>query len=60
MAPSVGKGNAMMVVLFWGFFVVGFLVMLIMIVSVFRAVWPGRKDADHWEALEDKSSILRR
>ncbi len=50
----------MMVVLFWGFFVAGFLVMLFMIGSVFRAVWPGKREGDHWEAWKDKSSILRR
>ncbi len=50
----------MMDVLFWAFFVIGFLVMMAMIVSVFRSIWSGKKEKDHWKALEDNSSILRR
>jgi uncharacterized membrane protein YoaT (DUF817 family) len=55
-----GKGVAMMDVLFWAFFGIGFLVMLAMIVSVFHGIWYGKKEKDHWKALSDKSSILRR
>jgi len=50
----------MMDVLFWGFFGIGFLVMLAMIVSVFLSVWNGKKERDHWKDLRDKPSILRR
>ncbi len=50
----------MMDVLFWAFFGIGFFVMLAMIVSVFHAVWKGKKEKDHWRALNDNSSILRR
>ncbi len=50
----------MMDVLFWAFFGIGFLVMLAMIVSVFHGIWSGKKEKDHWKALSDKSSILRR
>lgn len=46
--------------LFWGFFGIGFLVMLAMIVSVFQSIWNGKKEKDTWKALDDKSSILRR
>ena len=50
----------MMDVLFWGFFVIGFLVMLAMIASVFRAIWKGKRDRDHWKELADRSSLLKR
>jgi uncharacterized membrane protein YoaT (DUF817 family) len=50
----------MMDVLFWGFFGVGFLVMLAMIISVFRSIWNGKRERDHWKELVDKSSILKR
>ena len=60
MAPGGEGGTAMMDVLFWGFFVVGFLVMVVMIVSVFRAIWNGKKERDHWRDLRDKQSILHR
>ncbi len=50
----------MMDVLFWAFFGIGFIVMLAMIVSVFHGIWNGKKEKDHWKALSDKSSILRR
>ncbi|HSM00566.1 MAG TPA: hypothetical protein VK944_10650 [Candidatus Limnocylindria bacterium] len=50
----------MMDVLFWGFFGVGFLVMLAMIVSVFRSIWNGKRERDNWKELVDKSSILKR
>lgn len=46
-------------VLFWGFFVIGFLVMAAMIVSVFRSIWNGKRERDHWKELADKSSILK-
>jgi uncharacterized membrane protein YoaT (DUF817 family) len=55
-----GEGGAMMDVLFWGFFGVGFLVMLAMIVSVFRSIWNGKRERDNWKELVDKSSILKR
>jgi uncharacterized membrane protein YoaT (DUF817 family) len=58
--PKRGGGVAMMDVLFWAFFGIGFLVMLAMIVSVFHSIWNGKKERDHWRALSDKSSILRR
>jgi uncharacterized membrane protein YoaT (DUF817 family) len=60
MAPGGEGGVAMMDVLFWAFFGIGFLVMLAMIVSVFHGIWSGKKEKDHWKALSDKSSILRR
>jgi uncharacterized membrane protein YoaT (DUF817 family) len=50
----------MMDVLFWAFFGIGFLVMMAMIVSVFRSIWNGKKERDHWKGISDKSSILRR
>ena len=50
----------MMDLLFWAFFGIGFLVMMAMIVSVFRAIWSGKKERDHWKAIRDKSSILQR
>jgi uncharacterized membrane protein YoaT (DUF817 family) len=58
--PQEGKGGTMMDVLFWGFFGIGFLVMLAMIVSVFRSIWKGKRERDDWKALVDKSSILKR
>jgi hypothetical protein len=50
----------MMDVLFWAFFGIGFFVMLAMIVTVFHAIYRGKKEKDHWKALSDKSSILSR
>jgi hypothetical protein len=58
--PKRGRGAAMMDVLFWGFFGIGFLVMLAMIVSVFQSIWNGKKERDFWKDLRDKPSILRR
>jgi hypothetical protein len=58
--PQEGEGGAMMDVLFWGFFGIGFLVMIAMIVSVFRSIWNGKRERDHWKELVDKSSILKR
>ncbi|MBI5420155.1 MAG: hypothetical protein HZA60_08695 [Deltaproteobacteria bacterium] len=46
--------------LFWAFFGIGFLVMVVMIFSVFRAIWEGKKDRDIWKGLRGKSSILQR
>ena len=60
MAPGGARGVAMMDVLFWAFFGIGFLVMMAMIVFVFRSIWNGKKERDHWKALDDNSSILRR
>jgi uncharacterized membrane protein YccC len=50
----------MMDVLFWAFFGIGFLVMMAMIVFVFRSIGNGKRERDHWKALDDNSSILRR
>jgi len=50
----------MMDVLFWAFFGIGFLVMMAMIVSVFRSIWNGKKERDHWKEISGKSSILHR
>lgn len=47
-------------VLFYAFFGIGFLVMMAMIVFVFRSIWSGKKERDHWKTLDDNSSILRR
>ena len=58
--PQEGRGDAMIHVLFWAFFGIGFFVMLAMIVSVFYAIWAGKRERDQWKALLDKSSILRR
>jgi hypothetical protein len=58
--PERGRGTAMMDVMFWGFFGIGFLVMLAMIVSVFQSIWNGKKERDRWKDLRDKPSILRR
>jgi hypothetical protein len=60
MAPGGEKGGVMMDVLFWAFFIIGFLVMMAMIVFVFRSIWNGKKERDHWKGLDDSSSILRR
>jgi Na+/H+ antiporter NhaC len=60
MAPSGARGVAMMDVLFYAFFGIGFLVMMAMIVFVFRSIGNGKKERDHWKALDDNSSILRR
>lgn len=45
--------------LFWVFFGAGFAVMVVMIVSIFRTVWEGRKEREVWKGLRDKSSFLR-
>ena len=45
---------------FWGFFGLGFVVMVVMIVSVFRAVWEGKKERDIWSGISGKSSLLQR
>ncbi len=45
--------------LFWIFFGAGFAVMAVMIVSIFRTVWEGRKERETWKGLRDKSSFLR-
>jgi len=58
--PRWGEGVAMLDVLFYAFFGIGFLVMMAMIVFVFRSIWNGKKERDHWKALDDNSSILRR
>jgi len=50
----------MMDYMFWGFFGIGFLVMLAMIVFVFQSIWNGKKERDNWNDLRDKPSILRR
>lgn len=44
----------------WAFFGAGFVVMVVMIVSVFRSVWEGRKERDAWKVLSGKSSFLKR
>lgn len=46
--------------LFWVFFGVGFAVMVVMIVSVFLAVWEGKKEREIWKGLSGKSSFLQR
>lgn len=46
--------------LFWVFFGVGFVVMVVMIVSVFRSVWEGKKEREIWKGLSGKSSLLQR
>jgi len=46
--------------LFWAFFGIGFVVMVVMIVSVFRAIWEGKKESDAWRRLSGKSSLLSR
>jgi hypothetical protein len=45
---------------FWGFFGLGFVVMVVMIVSVFQALWDGRKEREIWKGISGKSSLLRR
>jgi hypothetical protein len=45
---------------FWGFFGLGFVVMVVMIVSVFQALWDGRKEREIWKGISGKSSPLRR
>jgi hypothetical protein len=60
MAPGGAMEVAMMDVLFWAFFGIGFLVMMAMIVFVFRSIGNGKTERDHWKALNDNSSILRR
>ena len=46
--------------LFWVFFGVGFVVMAVMIVSVFRAIWEGKKEREIWKGLSGKSSLLQK
>lgn len=53
-------GDAMVDVLFWVFFGIGFFVMLAMILSIFRTIWAGKKERDAWKGLEEKSSILNK
>ncbi len=45
---------------FWVFFGLGFVVMVVMIVSVFQAVWEGKKEREIWKGLSGKSSLLQR
>lgn len=59
-APREGGGDAMVDVLFWVFFGVGFIVMIATILSIFRTIWVGKKERDAWKGLEGKSSILNR
>lgn len=49
----------MLDLLFWVFFGLGFLVMLIMIVTIFRSVWESRKDRDIWKGMSGKSLLQR-
>jgi hypothetical protein len=53
-------GDAMVDVLFWVFFGVGFIVMIATILSIFRTIWVGKKERDAWKGLEGKSSILNK
>jgi hypothetical protein len=46
--------------LFWIFFGLGFVVMIFMIGSVFRAVLEGKKEREAWKRLNDRSSFLQR
>jgi hypothetical protein len=50
----------MLDLLFWVFFAFGFGVMVVMIVSVFQAIWEGKKERDSWKGLSGKSSLLQR
>ena len=54
------KGVATMDFLFGVFFGIGFAVMIVMIVSVFRAIWEGKKEREIWKGLSGKSSLLRK
>lgn len=54
------KGVAMLDLLFWVFFGVGFVVMAVMIVSVFRTIWEGKKEREIWKGLSGKSSLLQK
>ena len=49
----------MLDLLFWLFFGLGFLVMLIMIVTIFRSVLENRKDRDIWKGMGGKSLLQR-
>ncbi len=60
MRPGRVEGDAMVDVLFWVFFGVGFIVMIAMILSIFRTVWAGKKERDAWKGLNAKSSILNK
>ncbi len=60
MRPGGVAGDAMVDVLFWVFFGVGFVVMIAMVVSIFRTIWAGKKERDAWKGLEEKSSILNK
>lgn len=60
MAPRGEKGAAMMDVLFWAFFGIGFFMMLAMIVSVFQSLWKAKKEKNRWKAGGENSSILHR
>ena len=57
--PSGGKEVAMLDLLFWVFFGLGFLVMLIMIVTIFRSVWESRKDREIWKGMSGNSLLQR-
>lgn len=46
--------------LIWTFFGAGFIVMIVMIVSVFRAIWEGRKEREIWKGLSGKLSTLKK
>ena len=50
----------MLNLLFWVFFGVGFVVMVVMIVSVFRTIWEGKKEREIWKGLSGKSSLLQK
>ncbi len=48
----------MLDLLFWVFFGIGFMVIVVMIVSVFREIWRVRKEREIWKGLSGKSSLL--
>ncbi len=50
----------MLDVLFWLFFGLGFAMIAVMIVSVFRDIRGGGKERDAWKRLTGKSSLLGR
>jgi hypothetical protein len=54
------EGVAMVDLLIWTFFGAGFIVMIVMIVSVFRAIWEGRKEREIWKGLSGKLSTLKK
>jgi hypothetical protein len=57
-SPEKGRGDAMLDILFWVFFGIGFLVIVVMIVFVFREIWRVRKEREIWKGLSGKSSLL--